>query len=231
MALLSVPTFRDWGLTLLDLLFPGPPPEGKIPGPIEAPFCEQCGEPFSGAMSTGFRCANCADRDWHFTGARAYCSFEGSVRDAILGFKYHEQFYQRKHLIGWIVQGYDRHFANGEIVWDGLVPVPLHGMRRRERGFNQALELARGLSKARGVSVCNALTRLRETGRQARLSREERWRNLKNAFDLRSKFDVRGRNLLLIDDVFTTGATSEGCAHVLKKAGANAIGVLTVARG
>lgn len=231
MALLSLPTLRDWGLTFLDLVFPEPPFEGKIPEPIEAPFCEQCGQPFEGAITTTFSCTNCADRTWHFQSARAYYPFKGGVREAILGFKYREQFYQRKHLVRWLIAGYDRRYAEGEIKWDGLVPVPLHRLRRRERGFNQARELANGLSRQRHIPVTDCLTRTRETGKQTQLNREERWRNLRNAFDLRSGFDVRGRNLLVIDDVFTTGATGEGCAQVLQKAGAGAVGVLTVARG
>lgn len=229
MAILSRAFLHDWGVTLLDLVFPEPPLEGLLPNPIEPPFCENCGEPFEGAISGVFHCANCQERNWHFTRARAFYPSEGCVRDAILGFKYQQQFYQRRRLVEWLDAAFERHAANEP--WDALVPVPLHTLRRRDRGFNQAMELARGLSKRRAIPVLDCLKRLRETGSQTRLAREDRWRNLRNAFDLRSGFDVRGKNLLVIDDVFTTGATSEGCAQVLHKAGARSIGVLTVARG
>lgn len=231
MALLSRLSLQDWGVTLLDLVFPEPPLPGEMPHPTAEPFCEKCGERFDGVTSTAFECTNCQGRRWNFAWARAYYPARGSVREAIHGFKYQQQFHLRKHLIGWLAAGFDRHVAPSGLVWDGLVPVPLHPLRRRERGFNQALEIARGLSKRRQIPVMDCLNRLRPTDTQTKLSRDERWRNLRGAFGLRSRFDVRGKNLLLIDDVFTTGATCEGCAQVLHQAGAVSIGVLTVARG
>lgn len=230
MAILSLATLRDWGVTLLDLTFPEMPLEGKQPKPIEPPLCERCGQPYEGAITTEFQCTNCHDRVWHFTAARALYPSEGCVRDVIHGFKYRQQFYHRRRLIDWLDTGFARHLE-GQGTWDALVPVPLYRVRYRERGFNQALELARGLGKRRHIPVTDCLERCRETPTQTRLSREERWRNLRGAFGLRSGFDVRGQNLLLIDDVFTTGATCEGCAQVLHQAGAGTIGVLTVARG
>lgn len=231
MALLSRSALHEWGVTLLDLVFPEPPLEGAMPHPTEPPFCDKCGERFDGMISTAFECSNCQGRHWHFEWARAYYPAEGAVREAIHGFKYKEQFHLRRHLVDWLEAGFDRHIAPDGIAWDGLVPVPLHPLRRRERGFNQAAEIARGLSQRRHIPVTDCLQRLRPTDTQIKLSRDERWRNLRGAFGLRSKFDVVGKNLLVIDDVFTTGATCEGCAEVLHHAGALSIGVLTVARG
>src|SRR5690606_22271007 len=93
-------------------------------------------------------------------------------------------------------------------------------VRKRERGFNQAQELARVLSKRVGLPVINCLERIRKTETQARLRRSERLRNQLNAFGLKRGFDLQGRRLLIIDDVFTTGATINACAHMLKQAGA-----------
>lgn len=222
-------SLKEWGLTLLDLVFPEAPLEGEMPSPIEPPFCEHCGERFEGAITNAFKCSNCEGRQWHFAWARAYYPAEGCVRKAILEFKYGKQFHQRQRLSKWLDAGFEKH-AKG-VAWDGLVPVPLHHLRQRTRGFNQALELATGLSKKRRVPVLKCLERLHDTGTQTVLSREERWHNLRNAFGLRSGFDVGGMNLLIIDDVFTTGATCEGCAEVLHEAGAGVIGVLTIARG
>ncbi len=222
---------KDWSGTLLELVFPEPSFDDDLPSPIEPPFWEHCGERFSGAITTAFRCSNCQERTWHFEWARALYPSEGAVRDAIHAFKYRHQFHQRRHLVKWLCGAFDRHATPTGITWDALVPVPLHTLRRRERGFNQAYELARGLSKFRHIPVTNCLQRLHDTGTQTKLSRDERWRNLRAAFELRRGFDVRGRNLLLIDDVFTTGATCEGCARVLRKEGAHLVGVLTVARG
>jgi competence protein ComFC len=150
------------------------------------------------------------------------------VLEAIIGFKYHEQYYQRDRLIGWLAEAYDRHAGAGP--WHALVPVPLYHRRRRERGFNQALELARGLGRKRRLPVWNCLRRGRETLSQTDLERAARWENMTGAFRAKAGFDVRGRNLLLIDDVFTTGATTDACAQVLVRAGAGQVAVLTVAR-
>jgi competence protein ComFC len=223
--------WKDWGTTLLGLVFPEMPLEGELPPVIDLPFCEVCGRPVEGQVTMAFVCADCQQQRNHFAWARAMYVFDGCVRETIHSFKYQQAFYRRKYLVKWITAAYDRHILPAGIQWDGLVPVPLYSLRQRDRGFNQAYEIARGLGKQRGIPVLNALRRTHDTGTQTRLSREERWRNLHNAFELRGKFDVQGKNLILIDDVFTTGATCEACAQALHKGGAQLIGVLTVARG
>jgi len=115
--------------------------------------------------------------------------------------------------------------------WDALVPIPLHPARRKERGFNQSAEIARWLGARVGLKVEEGLIRVKPTPPQARLRRTERLRNLRGALALAPEFDPRGRRLLLCDDVFTTGATADACARVLKKAGADEVAALTVARG
>jgi ComF family protein len=130
--------------------------------------------------------------------------------------------------VEWLTEAYDRH-ARAES-WDALVPVPLHHRRHRARGFNQACEISRGLGANRLIRVLNCLYRYRETVSQTKLNRAARWENMAGAFRLKPGFDVRGMNLLLVDDVFTTGATVNACAQVLAKAGAGSLAVLTVAR-
>jgi len=198
----------------------------RKPVRIEAPFCRQCGDPYPGVAeySGEFVCAHCSERKWHFKWARAGYRTEGQVHEAIVGFKY----YHQGRLIGWLVDAFDRHA--GENSWDGLVPVPLYHRRHRERGFNQAREIADGLAARRKIPVLGCLYRYRETVSQARLDRMARWDNMTGAFQLKRGFDVKGKNLLLIDDVFTTGATANACAQALAKAGAGELAVLTVAR-
>ncbi len=150
------------------------------------------------------------------------------MREAIVGFKYNDQYYQHGRLVAWLTEAFDRHAESDP--WDALVPVPLYHRRRRERGFNQALELANGLGGKRNLPVWDCLYRYRETPAQTGLERAARWDNVTAAFRAKPGFDVKGRNLLLIDDVFTTGATTNACAHVLAKAGAAQLAVLTVAR-
>lgn len=112
-----------------------------------------------------------------------------------------------------------------------LLPVPLHPVRQRERGFNQAELLAEALSTLSGLPCeSRLLVRTRPTRPQAELDREERGRNLRGAFDLRPGARLKGLDLLLIDDVYTTGATARACAELLKTAGASTVSVLTAAR-
>ncbi|MDA0324814.1 MAG: phosphoribosyltransferase family protein, partial [Verrucomicrobia bacterium] len=115
--------------------------------------------------------------------------------------------------------------------WDALVPVPLFRARRKERGFNQSAEIAEWLGQEVGIRVEEGLARVRETPPQARLRRSERLRNLRGALALAPGFDPKGRRLLICDDVFTTGATADACARILKQNGAVEVAALTVARG
>jgi len=124
--------------------------------------------------------------------------------------------------------GYRQHYA-GE-AWDALVPVPLHPERRKKRGFNQSAEIASWAGKRVGVPVVEALRRVKATVPQARLTRAERLRNLRGSLELAGGFDPQGRRLVICDDVFTTGATADACARILRRAGAAEVVALTVAR-
>jgi ComF family protein len=111
---------------------------------------------------------------------------------------------------------------------DLVAPVPLHPKRLRARGFNQALLLARGLSDT--PVAREALTRVRHTAPQVGLNPKERRENVKGAFAVPEPAGVKGKNVLLLDDLYTTGATVRECARVLRRAGAHRVDVLTVAR-
>lgn len=113
---------------------------------IEAPFCQVCSEPFSGAISGAFTCANCAGRNFHFTHAVARYRSVGVVRDFIHRFKYWREFQLRHPLAGWAAEALDDERIRKEKV-DALVPVPLFIARERHREFNQAAELARLVEK------------------------------------------------------------------------------------
>jgi ComF family protein len=220
---------RAWGECALNLAFPWPESDEAEPKPVVAPFCERCGHPYAHVPdATPFECSNCAEHRWHFAWARAGYLIGGQVHEAVVGFKYHDEFFRRAQLTGWLTGAFDRHAAGEK--WDALVPVPLYHRRLRTRGFNQARELANGLGRARGIPVRDCLQRLRETPPQVRLERGARWENMQGAFAVKGRFDVAGQNLLLIDDVFTTGATTNACARALAEAGAGRLAVLTVAR-
>jgi ComF family protein len=154
---------------------------------------------------------------------------EGDPRKSILEFKYHRKFYWRRPLGEALSEGYEKGYR--ECHFDALVPVPLHSSKQRDRGFNQAEELAMILSKKVHIPLWRCLKRRRETLSQVAQSRKMRLRNPEGSFELTTKFDVRGRSLLIIDDVLTTGTTANECARVLREAGARYVAVLTVARG
>jgi competence protein ComFC len=197
---------------------------------IEAPYCKVCSEPFQGAMSGPFTCGNCADRQFHFSCAVARYRSEGIVRDFIHRFKYWREYRLRHPLAAWAAEGLEDERIRDERV-DALVPVPLFKARERHREFNQAAELARLVGKGAGLPVCDCLLRTRNTTSQVTYDRKKRMENLRNAFMLRHSIEVRGRHLVLVDDVLTTGSTLDECALVLLKGGAASVRAITVARG
>ncbi len=196
---------------------------------IVAPFCQTCSEPFSGAITGPFACANCAHRTLHFEAAVAAYRSRGIVRRVVHDFKYGHQGYLR-HLVGrWLDVAFDDDRLRGRS-FDVLVPVPLHPARQRERGFNQAIALAELVSAKRGIPCKTLLERVRYTTTQTAFDRAERMENLHDAFRLRKKMNVRELSVLLIDDVLTTGATLSECARVLKNEGASTVYAATAAR-
>ena len=158
------------------------------------------------------------------------------MRDLIVRFKYRGERHLRRALADWLAEALlDPRLAR--LPADALVPVPLHPRRRRERGYNQAEECCRLLGRRAGLAVWPVLRRARYTGPPTLLNREERSKNLSGAFVLAGGWTVRrwrqridGADLLLVDDVFTSGATVDACARALLAAGAASVRVLTVAR-
>jgi ComF family protein len=202
--------------------------ERKLPR-ITPPFCATCSEPFSGAISDTFNCANCAQRTLYFESAVAIYRSRGVIRHLVHQLKYNNQLHLRHPVANWVNDALDDDRLRGHD-FDLLVPVPLHPARKRHRGFNQAEELARLVSKRRGIACRAVLQRTRYTTTQTQFDRAERMENLHNAFRLRKKEDVRGLRVLLIDDILTTGATLSECARVLRRAGASMVYAATAAR-
>jgi len=196
---------------------------------IVSPFCQQCSEPFEGAITTEFTCANCAHRTIYFDAAVAAYRGRGIVRQVIHDFKYGHQVHLRHLVARWLCAAFDDERLSGRQL-DIIVPVPLHPTRRRERGFNQASLLAELLSARTSIRCKAVLKRVRYTTTQTALDRAERIENLHDAFRLRKNADVRGLQVLLIDDVLTTGSTLSECACVLKRAGAISVYAATAAR-
>jgi ComF family protein len=202
--------------------------EGKAQR-IVPPFCAKCSEPFAGAMDTEFTCANCGHRKVWFEAAVAAYRSRGIVRVLILQFKYNRQLHLRHPIGRWLLEAMHDPRLQGR-KFDLIIPVPLHSARLRERGFNQAHFLARILSEEIDAPLSAALQRVRYTRTQTAFDRTERMENLRDAFRLRKKVSVRDLQVLLVDDILTTGSTLNECARVLREAGARSVHAVTVAR-
>ena len=196
---------------------------------IRPPFCSRCGLPFDGAITDTFTCANCTDRDLHFESARAAVVAEGVVLDVIHRFKYSRALWFEPFLADLLCREAVPVLAGAG--WDGLVPVPLHPVKQREREFNQAERLARHLGAALKLPVRTDLViRTEATRTQTRLSREERVENVHRAFVPKPRAELAGESLIVLDDVLTTGATTDAVARTLRELGASRVCVWSVAR-
>lgn len=200
-------------------------------------FCSSCRTPFLNRFPLDFegRCALCRSGLRGFDAAYCFGSYEGVLRQLIHLYKYGRIRTLARPLADLAMNAFPR-----EERLDAIVPVPLHWRRRWQRGFNQSALLARALSRRTGIPLLDALVRARPTAAQAGLSNTGRRQNVAGAFRLRRGADhrfpwsaslpTRGRRVLLIDDVMTTGSTAAACATALKRAGAARVVLLTVAR-
>lgn len=197
---------------------------------IEPPFCERCGYPYPGAITQPFECSNCRDLDYAFSYARSAVAARDTFLEVIHRYKYNRALWFEPLLVELLVTCAGLQLRAQK--WDCIVPVPLHPTKEREREFNQAERMGRGLSRATGIPLkAHWLRRVVPTRTQTRLTREERLANVRDAFTLKGSAPAQGQKIVLIDDVFTTGATTNACARVLRRAGAAEVCVWTVGRG
>jgi ComF family protein len=197
---------------------------------IRPPFCERCGLPFDGDLTTTFECTNCREMELDFSSARSAVVAKTIVLEAIHRFKYSRALWFENFLADLFLREAVPALRNEE--WDFIVPVPLHPIKKRKREFNQAAILAKHLSRATGIPLNeNILRRVTFTMTQTVLTRPERAANMKNAFSGRQGSRLDGKKIIVVDDVFTTGATTSACATALRRAGAADVCVWTVARG
>lgn len=197
---------------------------------ISSPFCRTCGDPVDGEVNHEYECSWCAHGRPAFDLARSTVRYRGAVRRILQAFKYEKVTGLDRDLVPLLTGAVRVHYA--DVFLDGVVAVPLHPARERDRTYNQAGLLARGLARVLGLSsASHCLRRVRATRTQTNLKGRERRANVRGAFEARNADWIEGRRLLLVDDVMTTGATVDACAGVLKEAGAAGVYVLTVARG
>jgi len=195
---------------------------------IEPPFCSICGIPFISREVETHPCGACVTHRKYFTIARALGAFEGALQEAIHRWKYEGKTYLTPFFADWMAEGLNRHWEPGSL--NLLIPVPLHTRRLRERGFNQALLLVRELSRRTGIPYRKSiLQKKKSTIPQVNLSGVEREKELRGTFQVIGKEELSGLSVLLIDDVYTTGATVNECSKVLLRGGAKKVDVLTLA--
>jgi ComF family protein len=197
---------------------------------IHPPFCERCGLPFEGDLTTTFECTNCREIELFFTAARSAAVAKTVVLEAIHHFKYRRALWFENFLAGLLI--HEAVPALRGQKWDFITPVPLHSLKAREREFNQAGLLAKHLGAATKIPLnTKLLRRVSPTLTQTLLTREQRAKNMRGAFAVRNGVKLEGERIILVDDVFTTGATTNACAKALRDAGAGEVCVWTVARG
>lgn len=246
------PWWRSCGRKLLDLIYP---PEcelclhtlsdgrylcdacrDQLPR-ILSPFCSRCGEMFEGRIESSFLCPNCTGLTYAFSFARPVLLSSEPARQLIHHFKYTRSIHLAGELAMLAAEAFDDPRLGRALAekWT-LVPVPLFWSREQTRQYNQSHEIARHLGRMFDLPVLRALKRVRATPTQTHLSRKQRLQNLRGAI----KLSFRGRRwlkseqpkgVILIDDVFTTGATVQECAQILAQNQIENIVVVTVMRG
>jgi ComF family protein len=195
---------------------------------ITAPLCADCGLPFELPQAIDARCGACLAAPPRYS-ARAAFAYEGAARDVVLALKHADRPHLAIDMAAHLARiGAD--WLKGDAM---LVPVPLHRWRLWRRGYNQAAELARALARETGLPLLpDALVRRRATASSQGLTPPERRRNLRAAFAVnpKARTPIIGRCIILVDDVFTTGATADACARMLLRTGATSVRLLTFAR-
>lgn len=205
---------------------------------IAPPYCLWCGRPFDPRAKTSPLCGLCLQGRYQFDYARSAVRYEGIGRETVHAFKFHRrpQLAQpmgeaMAEVLLRALNADEGLLPEGWMRPDFLLPIPLHKRTQRERGYNQAALLARAVGERTGFPVAeNLLAQVREMKPQASLGEKERWENVKGAFAVTDKEVVKGRIIVLVDDVMTTGATLDEGARVLKGAGAARVYCLTFAR-
>lgn len=223
------------GFTILDLIFPK---RCVSCGKFGAYICSSCAKlieyidkpvcPYCERQAVGGKAHPGCLKRYGLDGLIVACRYRGSIKNAIVKIKYKWVFDIEKILVSLLSKQLWKFDFPAEGI---LVPVPLHVRRKRWRGFNQAELLGRDLARRFKHPYADLLVRNRSTRPQVELKKEDRKKNVRDAFSLQRTQGVNGKSYILVDDVFTTGATMTECCKVLKKAGAKEVWAMAVALG
>lgn len=234
------------GTVLLDFVYPRTcqgcgGPVGNRPGHVcwdcmaalewvTAPLCHVCGDPVYGSVQHEYRCSACARSRPAFDQARSSARYRGPLQAMMQAFKYGDGLHLTDDFVALLHACVRAHWPSAR--FDAVAGVPLHPRKQRERTYNQSGLLARTLARRmEALDMSRVLRRVKPTVSQTGLNAMQRRANVNGAFDIDHADWIKGRAFLVVDDVMTTGATVNACARTLKKAGARAVHVVTVARG
>jgi ComF family protein len=204
---------------------------GAITTPT-SPLCPTCGDPFRTAGDTNHPCGRCLSRPPRFRRARACAVYHagetaGALAPVLQRYKYNRDISLAHPLGALMAERCPLPLAE----YDVIMPVPLHVARLRWRGFNQAQFLCQAIARPRALPIdALSVERVRATRPQVQLNEADRRRNVAGAFRVSRPDKVRGRRVLLVDDVLTTGATVDECSRSLLRAGAQSVDALVLAR-
>ena len=197
--------------------------------PLKVPICLRCARSLAPYGNHRLICSQCRSERPYYDRGFALVPYEEPIKNI-----FHQIKFQKKLWLIKIFSGLLERLPSSEMInYEMIVPVPLDSRRERERGFNQALIIAQmlsGLNLKNTPQIKKVLAKKKRTLPQSQLKREERLNNLENVFSLRQRGAVRGKQVLLVDDIFTTGTTINECARILKEDGAERVDFFTIAR-
>lgn len=193
------------------------------------PLCSKCSKPLDYSSST-MLCPDCVMDEKCFEKNISLFSYDGLVKKSIYNYKYHNKPYLYK-MFGNML--FEYMVKNNYLDFDFITSVPLHASKMRDRGFNQSELLCVFLSKKLNIPYIDMLKRVKKTSKQSEKSKEQRKISLNDAFTIKKSRNIntiRSKNILLVDDVYTTGSTVNECSKILLKYGVNKVYSITIAR-
>jgi len=190
--------------------------------------CPTCGTPLGPFAPDAQRCESCRNRKLFFDGARGAFLYEGPVKRLLHRLKFERFAQAAKPLSALAVTRLEASPFPGP--FQAVVPVPMHWRKKHRRGYNQAELLAKGIARRLGLPAVRALAKTRTTDAQVDLPRSKRLDNPQGAYRARRAGRIRGRSILLVDDIMTTASTVSACAQALKECGAEKVYAFAVAR-
>jgi ComF family protein len=204
--------------------------------PIRSPFCTQCGRMFESKSAANHQCGDCIQNKPVYHSIRSAGIYSGALKSAIHALKYRNKIQLSRPLGRLLFLSFMKYYDIKAI--DTIIPIPLHVSRLKQRGFNQALILIRewpalctAISPDRFAQIdFKSLVRSRKTLSQTGLGKDKRKQNVKGAFAVSDAAEISGKQILIIDDVYTTGSTCHECSKTLIRNGAKNVSVLTLAR-